>query len=203
MIRRFIGLSIFLVLSACTTLKTVDSPGREQLRTNLLAANEWEFRGRIAVRSDDGDGDGQANLRWRQLGERSHIRISGPFGAGTYEIDWSPKGITIESADGEESLEYAGSAAAESFLDDQLGWSFPAGSARYWMLGLIDPDQPGHEFFDAEGGLTGISQHGWQLGYKRFADVNGLVLPTRIEMANSNANLRIVIARWKLRLEPG
>ena len=83
MIRRFIGLSIFLVLSACTTLKTVDSPGREQLRTNLLAANEWEFRGRIAVRSDDGDGDGQANLRWRQLGERSHIRISGPFGAGT------------------------------------------------------------------------------------------------------------------------
>ncbi len=71
------------------------------------------------------------------------------------------------------------------------------------MLGLIDPDQPGHELFDAEGGLTGISQHGWQLGYKRFADVNGLVLPTRIEMANSNVNLRIVIARWKLRLEPG
>jgi outer membrane lipoprotein LolB len=203
MIRRFSGLAMFLMLSACMTLKTVNSPGRDQLRATLLAANEWEFRGRVAIRSDDGEGNGQANLHWRQSGEHSLIRISGPFGAGAYELDWSPEGISIESADGEKSLEYAGSAAAEAFLDDQLGWSFPTGSARYWVLGLVNPDQPGQEFFDAEGGLTGISQHGWQLGYDRFADVSGLVLPMSIDMANSNANLRIVIARWKLPLEPG
>ncbi|MDP6435612.1 MAG: lipoprotein insertase outer membrane protein LolB [Gammaproteobacteria bacterium] len=202
MIRRFLGLAFFLLLSACTILKTVDPPGRDQLRTTLLAANEWEFRGRIAVRSDGGDGDGQANLRWRQSGEHSHIRISGPFGAGTYLVDWSPESIRIASADGEQSREYAGPSAAEAFLDEQIGWSFPAGSARYWMLGLVDPGQTGQEFFDAEGGLAGISQHGWQIDYMRFADVNGLALPTRIDMANRNANLRIAIARWKLPLEP-
>lgn len=203
MTHRILAFSLVLMLSACTSLRTVDSPGREQLRATLVAAGEWEFRGRVAVRNADGEGEGQANLNWRQAGDHSHIRISGPFGAGAYELDWSPENIRIASADGEQEREYAGPSAAEAFLDEQLGWSFPAESARYWMLGLVDPARAGQEFFDATGGLTGISQHGWQIDYSRFADVNGFALPTRIDMANSNANLRIVIARWKLPLESG
>lgn len=203
MIRRFTILAIFLGLAGCTTLRPVDSPERGQFRQALLAASEWEFSGRIAVRSNTGQGDGQASLRWRQLGELSRIRISGPFGVRPYELVWTPERVRVSHADGEQSLEYEGSDAAEAFLQDQLGWSFPAGSARYWVLGLADPNAPGEEHFDADGSLTGLSQHGWQLGFERFADVNGFVLPTRINMVSPNVSLRIVIAKWKLPLEAG
>ena len=203
MIRQFTILVIFLGLAGCTVLRPVDSPDRDQFREALLAASEWEFSGRIAVRSNTGQGDGQASLRWRQLDELSRIRISGPFGAHPYELVWTPERVSVSNADGEQSLEYRGPDAAEAFLQDQLGWSFPAGSARYWMLGLVDPNMPGEEHFDADGGLTGLSQHGWQLGFERYADVNGFLLPTRIKMLSPNASLRIVIGKWKLPLEAG
>ena len=95
-----------------------------------------------------------------------------------------------------------GPQAAERFMRAQLGWGFPVDSARYWMLGLIDPAAPGEEFFDESGGLTGLAQHGWQLEYDRFEQVDGLTLPTRIRMVNSRARLKVVVARWKLLSDP-
>jgi outer membrane lipoprotein LolB len=195
-------LAIFALISlaACSTLQQVASPDHGQSRDRLLAVNAWELRGRIAVTSHTGQGDGQANLRWRQLDRNSQLRVSGPFGVGSYELSWSPERVTVSRADGEQSLEYTGADAAQLFLQAQLGWSFPADSARYWVLGLLDPRAPGEEVFDAEGRLAGLSQHGWQLSFDRFTEVSGFALPTRISMENPNARLKIVVSKWKLPL---
>jgi outer membrane lipoprotein LolB len=198
---RLLSLIALFSIVACSTLKPVAPPDDSRSRDRLLAVHEWEFSGRIAVSSNAGEGDGQASLRWRQRAQQSRLRVSGPFGAGSYELNWTPERIIVSRADGEQSLEYTGADAAEMFLQDQLGWSFPADSARYWVLGLLDPRMPGKERFDAAGGLAGLSQHGWQLTYERFVDVNGFTLPTRISMENPNARLRIVVGRWKLPLE--
>jgi len=34
--------------------------------------------------------------------------------------------------------------------------------------------------------------------FDRFKDVQGYVLPVRLELDNANANLRVVITRWTL-----
>jgi len=187
---------LLLVLASCTPVRTVIPPDQQARNAALLAMQSWEIRGRIAFRS--GAEGGQANLHWQQAGERSLIRLAGPFGAGAYDVTLEPERVSVADADGEQSIVYQGAEAAEQFLQAQLGWSFPAGSTRYWMMGLLDPAAAGEEQRAADGTLLAIQQHGWSVRFDRFKDVQGYVLPVRLELDNANANLRVVITRWTL-----
>lgn len=193
---RAIALLFLLTLAGCTSVRTVTSPVEEARSAELLALQAWEFRGRIAFKS--GDEGGQANLHWQQAGERSLIRLAGPFGAGAYDVIWEPERVSVADANGQQSIVYQGTEAAEQFLQAQLGWSFPAGSTRYWVMGLLDPAAAGEEQRAEDGTLLAIQQHGWSVRFDRFKDVQGLALPMRLELSNANANLRVVITRWTL-----
>jgi len=95
-------------------------------------------------------------MLWRQSGDTSLIRVSGPFGAGAYEIRWDPASLTVTSRNGEYTRDFTGADAAEQFLTEQLGWSFPAISTRYWLLGLPDPAFQSHATRDADGALLSL-----------------------------------------------
>jgi len=194
LIGRFVLAGLLLGLSACATLPPAGAPQWQEQRAGLLGVQEWELRGRIAVKSA-AEG-GQAKLLWRQQGDSSRMRVSGPFGVGAYELVWEPELVSLTDAGGERSIEYHGTDAAEDFMRDQLGWSFPAGSARYWVLGLPDPSADGQEFFDDSGVLSGIHQHGWDVRYERFGEYDGYSLPNRLSMENGTASLRIVVSKW-------
>ena len=199
MTRLALLVALLALVSACTTVRQMDdSPERRAQREALLAAGDWELSGRIAVASESGEGNGQANLRWSQAESRATIWLTGPFGAGSTEMVWTPGQVTVSTAGEERSMEYTGPRAAERFMQDQVGWGFPVASARYWVLGLIDPAAPGQEFFDAAGGITGLRQHGWDLSFERFVEVDGLTLPTRMTMQNPRVRLKVVVSRWKL-----
>ena len=105
----------------------------------------------------------------------------------------------MASSNGEFRHAYSGADAAAAFLQEQLGWSFPAASARYWILGLRDPAAAGEERFDAAGELAGLRQGGWSVSYQGFADVEGERLPTRITLEGPDARVRLVIDAWDLR----
>jgi outer membrane lipoprotein LolB len=188
------------LLAGCASVRPV-AVAPENPNAALLALQGWEARGRIAFKS--GTEGGQATLRWQQSAEQSLIRLAGPFGAGAYDVTWAPERVTVANSDGEQSFEYRGAEAAEQFLQAQLGWSFPAGSTRYWMLGLLDPAAPGEEKRGEDGVLEAISQHGWEVRFERFQNVQGYQLPARFEVQNANASLRVVITRWALQAGSG
>jgi outer membrane lipoprotein LolB len=182
------------LLSACTSLQTIQPTGWAARQAELLKLEDWELRGRMAFRS--GEEGGQGKLHWQQAGAISFINIAGPFGAGAYDLVWEPGRVSVADATGKRSVEYTGADAAEQFMREQLGWSFPAVSARYWVMGLLDPADPGDEHFDDQSVLSGITQHGWNISYERFAEFDGFALPTRINMENGTASLRMVISKW-------
>jgi len=188
--------AIFAGLTACAPMQSITAPEWESRRIELLALDNWSLRGRIAFKN--GSEGGQAKLSWLQVIDSSQIRVAGPFGAGAYDLLWSPGLVSIAGANGAQSLQYQGAEAAENFLQDQLGWSFPAGSIRYWVLGIPDPNAPRQERFDADGALAAIEQHGWTINYERFAEVDGFVLPTKVVMERGSANLRIAISSWEI-----
>lgn len=169
----------------------------DQRRAELLQLSTWQARGRIAVKAEGAGAQG--DLQWEQDGSTSRIRVRGPLGAGAYEIRWTPELLTVNGSNGEFSRAYTGADAAEGFLQQQLGWSFPAASVRFWMLGLLDPAAPGEQRFDAGGGLAGLQQSGWSVNYLRFAEVDGQSLPTRIDLENPHARVRLVVDQWTLR----
>lgn len=183
------------VLAGCALLP--DRAGElswEQRRVRLLDLQQWQAHGRIAVKGESGGGQG--DLQWEQKGESSRIRVSGPFGAGAYEIRWEPAFLTVRSRDGEFRRAYSGSDAAEQFLAEQLGWSFPAASTRYWLLGLLDPQFDGEERFTAQGGLAGLTQNGWSVTYERFSEVLGIPMPAKLTLQGARARVRLIIDRW-------
>ncbi|MCC7256760.1 MAG: outer membrane lipoprotein LolB [Gammaproteobacteria bacterium] len=168
----------------------------EQRRTELLAIGDWTLRGRFAVKAEGGGGQG--SLEWRQQGEHSRIHLSGPFGTGAWEIDWDARSLTVRSRDGEVTRRWTGEDAAGQFLAEQLGWSFPAVSTRYWLLALADPRSTARETWSAEGRLAALEQNGWTVTYGRYVETAGLAMPGRIVLENTRARLRVVVDRWQL-----
>jgi outer membrane lipoprotein LolB len=190
-------LAAVLALAGCAALRPpAGAVSWEERRARLLGLQEWQARGRIAVKAESGGGQG--DLRWQQSGESSRIRLSGPFGAGAYEIERDPATLTVRSRDGEFSRAYSGPDAAEQFLAEQLGWSFPAASTRYWMLGVLDPSFAGEERLGTDGGLAGLSQNGWSVTYERFSEARGLPMPARLTLQSERARVRLIIDRWEI-----
>lgn len=194
--RRIAVVLLCLQAAACALQPRI--PGTEvrwdQRREQLLALPAWELQGRIAIKA--GDEGGQGSLQWLQEGESARLRLSGPFGAGAYEIRWDAREVMVTSSDGEVSLNYQGPDAIARFLDEQLGWSFPAGHARYWVLGVPAPAQRSRERFDESGWLAGIEQGGWTVSYESFVERHQQWMPRKITLQDDTARIRVVVDRW-------
>lgn len=191
-------LSLFLpLLAGCATQRveapvSAESPAVRQER--LLGLVQWEARGRVAFRS--ADKGGQGSLQWLQDGAATRIHLSGPFGAGAYQIDSLPGQITVHSRGSEAALEYLGPDAAERFLAEQVGWSFPVRSVRYWLLGLADPATLAVRQSDAAGRLRELRQSGWVVRYEDYAQGAATWLPHKLVVEREDVRLRFVIDRW-------
>jgi len=187
-----------VVLTGCASRPTVSGSGVDwaERADYLLQLPRWEASGRIAVKS--GAQGGQGNLRWVQDGASGHIGLRGPFGVGAYQIDWSDDDLVVTGKAGEVTMAYAGPDAAEQFLADQLGWSFPAQSMRYWILGVADPRFASHAEFDADGWLISLEQAGWLVLYDRFITADGHWMPRKIVMDSERARVKLIIDQWRL-----
>ena len=171
----------------------IDWPQRAE---NLSQLEGWEASGRIAVKS--GADGGQGNIRWVQQSAKASIALHGPFGVGAYRIDWTDDDLVIIGKAGEMVLSYAGPDAVERFLADQLGWSFPARSTRYWILGVADPRFSARTEFDADGWLVTLEQDGWVVSYDRFVQAQGRWMPRKIVMDNERARVKLIVDQWRL-----
>ena len=185
-----------VALTGCASRPTVPGTGIDwtDRAENLLRLPGWEASGRIAVKSA-ADG-GQGNIRWIQDGANARIALRGPFGVGAYQIDWTDENLVVTGKAGEVTLAYDGPDAVDRFLADQLGWSFPARSTRYWILGVADPRFSSRPEFDADGWLVALEQNGWVVSYDRFIDEQGRWMPRKIVMEHALARVKLIIDQW-------
>lgn len=167
-------------------------------REALQKFERFELAGRLAIVR--GESGGTAALRWQQRGEESTLEIEGPMGLAANRFRYRP---------GEEP----GKENAWRDLEAQLGFALPAGSLRYWLLGVPDPRSPATELQDdpqqddpqqgTSAVLRGLEQSGWRLEFVDYAELApaGLRLPTRIEARSVDARgepirVRVLIQRW-------
>ena len=161
----------------------------------LQALPGWKLRGRVAVKS--GDRGGQGRLQWQQSGASARVRLSGPLGAGATEIRWDPGQVVLTDRNGEVAAAYTGPDAVEQLLDQRLGWRFPAGHLRYWVLGIPDPGSRARQNFDQDGWLMQIDQDGWRIDYSEFRQYSGRWIPRRISIENGPVRVKLVIDDWE------
>jgi outer membrane lipoprotein LolB len=186
-----------LTLAGCALQRTV--PGTavawEQRRVELQQLSSWSLRGRLAVKAAEGGGQGA--IQWNQSADAASIRLSGPFGAGGYEILWNDEEVVVTDGKGQVRAAYQGAEAATEFLREQLGWAFPAVNARYWVLGVPAPGSRARERFDPDGWLVAIEQQGWVIGYQDFIRRGEDWMPRKITLENPQGHVRLVLDKWQ------
>ncbi|TFG87478.1 MAG: outer membrane lipoprotein LolB [Chromatiales bacterium] len=185
------------LLAGCVTRGTIVESGLSPAvrRATLESLANWEARGRIALKTPGTSGQG--SFAWIQTGDQAVLRVSGPFGAGAYEIRWDPARLTVLSKRGEVAADYTGPDAAERFLDEQLGWSLPVANTRHWLLGLVGPDSPAVPIVDASGLLVSLTQDGWQVRYGEYRTQGGIAMPRKLVFESAAGRIRFVVDAWQ------
>lgn len=192
--RRFLLSCLALVLAFIAGCAGSSRPGAP-LPADLHDLDRWQARGRLGVAGPEKGGSG--SFDWQQRGDRADIQIRGPVGIGSVRLQVKGAGahpdLRLETSGGE-VLE---SDAAWDELEARLGAAVPAGSLRYWMLGLAAPGE--HQWSAVqENGIPTLEQAGWRIEYLLYSDAPGARVPLRIRASSDDARVRIVIDRWRL-----
>lgn len=190
---RFNYLILLGLLSACSGKVPLSQlepdPGVAQ---KLQQITSWDLDGRLAV--IDGDKSGAVTLHWLQHEEYYRMRFVLPLGQGSY-ILMSRGGRDIQvGTPGAQTL-YGDDAA--DLAAQVLGWRVPIDAFKYWVRSLPSPDlNIVRQQFDAQGRLEELQQGGWNIYVKRYMQVGGVNLPSKIFIHNRRLKLKLAIFNW-------
>jgi outer membrane lipoprotein LolB len=163
---------------------------REQ---RIEAIRHWICTGRVGA--TNGKGSLSASMRWVQDRDGYQIRLSGPLGQGLVDVIGSGSGVSLRT--GDRGTFFAPS--PEVLLDEQFGWRLPVSGLRYWILGLPVPDaEVSSRELDVYGRITRLEQSGWRIDYLDYILVDGVDLPSRLELLHPELSARIAVRRWQL-----
>jgi outer membrane lipoprotein LolB len=192
--RRLALLAAFAVLAGCaTTPQSVDLPPLEtwdERNAVLAGLQDWEFKGRIAVKAGDDGFNGKFN--WAQQGEVFAATVSGPLGVGTVRIEGDGRSVVLTDKDGVATV----LEDAETELYWRYGWTIPVESLRYWALGIPDPAVPAATEIDEQGRLVRLEQSDWIVEISRYSEGGGQQMPRILSATMPGTRVRMVIDRW-------
>lgn len=195
--RHRVGVLAGLLLAVgCAPQNSLELPelaGWEARREVLTSLDQWEFRGRIAVKAGDEGFNG--NLTWWQHGDLFVASVSGPFGAGAVRIEGDEDLVRITDHEGGVTE----MRDAERELQSRYGWTIPVDSLRYWALGVPDPAAPAETQFGDDGELRQIEQRNWIVRIDEYREGGGQPMPRRMLASNPDTRVRLVIDRWEFR----
>lgn len=162
---------------------------------SLEQLDRWQARGRIGISGAEGGGSG--SFDWQQHGDRADVQIRGPVGVGSVRLqvqgDAADPQLKLETGNGQ-TLQ---SQAAWDELEARLGAPVPAGSLRFWMLGIAAPGE--HQWHEPDrDGVVTLEQGGWRIDYQRYSDDPGAHVPVRIRASSGETRVRIVVDSWQL-----
>ncbi len=188
-----------LLLSGCAAaperpLPTVPPEQAMELREQRLEAiSQWTCVGRVGA--TNGRDSLSASMRWVQSRDDYQIRLSGPLGQALVDVTGSESGVALRT--GERGTFFASS--PEVLLDEQFGWRLPVSGLRYWILGLPVPESEVYlRELDVYGRIRRLEQSGWRIEYLDYILVDGVDMPSRLELQHPHFSARIAVRRWQL-----
>ena len=200
MIRAVFALAtIIIFLTGCSLTPKLDTesaplsmPWSE--RKDLLSKlNHWQLNGRFGAKSKDDSWSG--SISWLQNQQQYKIKLSGPLATGSVEIKGNENYSELYISD-EESY---GASDAEELLELHTGLRLPMNNLKYWLLGLPSPQGlEDNVEFDEYGRLKTVTQQGWVVTFRRYANVDNIELPNKIFLVNHEFDVRLVIQDWRI-----
>lgn len=160
----------------------------EARRAALEKLHAFTLQGRLA---ETGLVSFGGTLSWIQDGETFQARFFGPLGIGAVAISGTPQEMEVRSKDGSTRTR-----DPEAYMQQQFGWSLPLRGLRYWVLGLPAPGGETRLTLDESGRILALKQGGWELDYSEYQDVDGLGLPKKFTISDSERGFKVFVDQW-------
>lgn len=194
---RLVQLLLLLFATGCAIQPPISdtalSSAWQQNKLKLEQIHNWNLSGRIAILLQKDNSS--ASLSWQQSEQDYVIRIIGPFGRGTLELEGNREGVTMRDADNQ--LLHARD--PETLLEDYLGWQVPLTGLHFWIRGLPDPNVEIKTLvLDAQSRISELAQADWQISYGRYMQTDELSLPQKLELQNQQLKVKVFIKQWDL-----
>lgn len=161
-------------------------------RDMLRDIEEFRMEGRLALNT--GRRGYSGTVSWEQNDDILDFRFRGPFGFGGFRIHGDLAQLRVKTTAGDEFL----LRDPEQEMTERFGWSLPVHSMRYWILGVSDPGLPATEVPDDQGLLDSMEQAGWLVNYDAYGEIDGLLLPRRLDMERGEVRIRVMSDRWEI-----
>lgn len=191
--KRFIICSLLIgnILSGCSLLPTQNTDERI---TALSSQSNWEIQGKISFQNTKNSVTGLLN--WKQRSDQFEIVITGPLGQGTTILKGNRSYAEL-LLPGERQPRISNS--VQTLMQETVGWSFPVEDLAYWAKGIPSPAKVQTLKTDKLGLISSMTQHGWQIHFKRYSRPQGLQwLPGLIKLKGYDQNVTLAINQWSI-----
>jgi outer membrane lipoprotein LolB len=193
----WIWAAAFTLLAGCATTTPPRNPENQkaaeqqwaQRRASVSQIDRFLMTSRLAYGKVLGV---KADLRWQQNADGSFdMRISGPFGVGAATLTGNRQHVLVRTRDGDYDTP-----DPEAWLRENMGWTLPLNSLRYWALGLPAPQSEATIELDIKGKAVVLEQDGWRLEYSEYQSKEDYELPRKFEATNPTVRLKVVVDDW-------
>ncbi len=174
---------IILFQAGCATAPSTPTPG-----PGPETAVDWSLRGKLALRSDQGNANLQ--IRWQQRGDKFDIHLAGPFGQAAAHVFGSAENLQVDMAG--QSRQYK--TGEIDPLKESLGWEIPVKEMSFWVMGLPVPERANEISYNNRGLPEWLLQSGWRVEYQKYR----LQAPVRMIFTRGPIHLLLVVKEWRL-----
>ncbi len=184
-------LAILLIISIAGCMTAGDrQPSRADRAQAIDAITNWTLQGRLALSNGRDGGSGQ--LTWQQGPQRADLQFIGALGRGSWRLQVTESLAKLDSA----QTGVVQAADVQTLLHQHLDWEIPVDSMRFWVLGKLNPGQPGVDNFDRRGRLLHLRQSGWLVEYDGWIETAGVWLPRKVTASRDGSRVRIMVKNW-------
>lgn len=186
---RWSGIALWLallLLSGCAS----NAVEPLQVRAALAAQSPFAFNGRVAAKYDGERSS--VGVRWTHRGVEDDILLLAPLGRTVARIHSDATSVDLQTSTG-----YSIAHNAEALTEQVLGWPLPMSGMRYWVLGLPAPEGIVDIERAANGQLSVLRQHGWEIHYLRYALDTPDSLPLQLVLQRNNIEIKLLIDEWE------
>ncbi|QOC23886.1 outer membrane lipoprotein LolB [Wenzhouxiangella sp. AB-CW3] len=160
----------------------------------------WSVSGRAAIR--DGQRGGQISFEWQAEGERHRVHLRTVTGGRQWLLQFEPGHAELEGTD----VRYLVGPDPNALVESAVGWRIPVVELSDWIRGLVS-EELGEVRFAHDGTLERVRFEPWDLSYQHFVEIEGRLMPARLEAESPPYRVRLVLRDWKLKsredIEPG
>jgi len=185
-----------ITLGACTLQpQPLPSGSWQAYQSRVSQLNDWTLAGKLGFRAPDNGGS--ATLNWMQRQNNYRLRLSGPFGAGSAQIDGNSQLAEMRYDD------KIYRQTPEQLAEQLTGVPLPVSALSWWARGVPSPSQPLATALatSPDGYASGFDQAGWQLSFSHFKQTDAGHLPGKITGTHTSSegrsySFKLLISSW-------